>query len=136
MDLIIGGDQPLTNVERFWKEAGVIIDFDKVNLPKYNPWTIKLARNLEGVARYEFAKRSKLTTKRYTDIENGDAVPTEAEIDKIAKASTHVLRSFFEQWQYTEPDFSQAVARPIPIDYYKYKVFRDINRPLTMKAVS
>lgn len=135
MEVIIGGDQPLTKEQRFLNDAGVVIDFGKVNLPKYNPWTIRLARNLEGVARYEFAKLCKLTTKRYTDIENGEVPPTEEEIDKIAKASTHVLRSFFEQWQYTEPDFSQVVARSIPIDYYKYKVFRDINKPQSMKAV-
>lgn len=135
MQIIIGGDTPLTKEERHLKEVGVTIDLYAVNLPKWNPRMIEIARHLEGIARYEFAKRAKISTKRYTEIENGNVTPTDEEMQNIAKTSTHVLITFFEQWPLTEPDFRQVVPRPIPIDYYKYKVFRDINKPQSMKAV-
>jgi hypothetical protein len=106
-----------------------IIDWSKVVLPKYNPHQIELCRNLDGLARWEFAKLAGLTTKRYTAIEKGDIAPTDDEMQAILKAQTHVLIGFYEQWPETEIDCSGFFGKPIAIDYYKYKVFRDINPP-------
>lgn len=132
MEFILGGDEPKTALEKLGFER--IIDWANINLPKYNPRQFELCRHLDGLAKWEFAKRAAMTTKRYADIENGHVSPTEAEVDQILKAQTHVVRSFFEQWPETEPDFSKVVAVPKAIDYYKYKVFRDINPP-RMKVI-
>jgi len=134
-EVIKGNDKPLSAEERHWLTIENIIDIDSVNLPKYNPRKFKIGRELEGLSVTEFAKAAHLSYKTYSASEKGDISPTEIQVDKIAKAQTHVLRGFFEQWERTESDFTQVVARPKAIDYYQYKVFRDINKPRTMKAV-
>lgn len=133
MELILGGDTPKPILERYGFKR--IIDWENINLPKYNPRQFRLCRHLDGLARWEFAKKAGLPTKRYTDIENGNVPPTEEEVDKILAAQTHVTRGFFEEWPETEPDFSKVVAVPMAIDYYQYKVFRDINKPKEMRVL-
>lgn len=132
MEFILGGGAPKTYFEKLGTEK--LVDWSKVNLPKYNPRQFELCRNLDGLARWEFAKRANMPTKRYTAIEKGEIAPTEEEVDKILNAQGHVVKSFYEQWPETEPDFSKVVAIPKAIDYYKYKVFRDLNPP-RMKPV-
>jgi transcriptional regulator with XRE-family HTH domain len=106
------------------------MDWSKVKaFPKYNPHLFELCRCLDGAPRYKFAKAAGLTTKRYSAIENGDVVPTDEEFQGILGAQTHVIASFFEQWPEYELDMSGPLARNVPIDYYKYKVFRDLNPP-------
>lgn len=132
MEFILGGDEPKTWFEKLGIEK--IVDWSTVNLPKYNPYQFELCRNLDGLSRVKFAKMAGISAKCYADIENGNANPTEEEVDKILAAQTHVLKGFFEKWPETETDFARAVPIPIAIDYYKYKVFRDINPP-RMKLV-
>lgn len=106
------------------------MDWSKVKAtPKYNPHMFELCRCLDGVPRYKFAKLAGMTTKRYSAIESGDVVPTEIEFQGILGAQTHVIASFFEQWPEYELDMSGPLAKNVPIDYYKYKVFRDMNPP-------
>ncbi len=97
------------------------------NYPKYNPFMFEIVRHLEGMAKWEFAKRAGLSTKRYSDIENGDINPTDEEVQSILKSQTHVIGTFFQQWWETKLDISGVLARNIPIDYYRYKIFREIN---------
>lgn len=127
MQIIRGGDTPKTILEQRVYNFKHIVDWSKVNLPKYNPHQFELARHLDGLAKWEFAKKAGMTTKRYTDIEKGNVLPTEEEVDNITGAQTHVLRGFFEQWHETTIDISGPLAKTIAIDYYKYKVFRYIN---------
>jgi transcriptional regulator with XRE-family HTH domain len=127
MEVIRGGDTPKTVLEQRVYNFKHIVDWSKTNLPRYNPHQFELARNLDGLARYQFAKKAKLSTKRYTEIENGDVSPTEREVDNITAAQSHVLRAFFEQWPETEIDCSGFFGKVAAIDYYKYKVFRNIN---------
>ena len=104
-----------------------IVDWATINLPKYNPYQFELCRNLDGLPRYAFAKRAGLTTRRYKEIETGESLPTDEAVTKILKSQTHVTGSFFEKWPETKLDFNQVVAVPVAIDYYQYKVFRNIN---------
>lgn len=127
MQIIHGGDTPKTILEQRVHGFEHIVDWSKANLPKYNPRQFELARHLDGLAKCELAKKAGITTKRYADIEKGNALPTEEEVDNITGAQTHVLRGFFEQWHETEMDFSKVVPVPVAIDYYKYKVFSSIN---------
>jgi hypothetical protein len=129
MEFILGDDNPKVGLERVIPSFKSIIDWTKVSLPRYNPHQFELARNLDGLARYEVAKKAGLSTKRYGDIEKGLSMPTEAEVDGILSAQTHVLRGFFEQWPETEIDCSGFFGKPVAIDYYKFKIFRDINPP-------
>lgn len=130
MEVIKGGDAPKQGLEHFVGEFKYVMDWDKVKaFPKYNPHQFELCRNLDGLARYQFAKLAKLSTKRYTAIENGEVAPTEEEFQGILKAQTHVIDTFFEQWPETEMDCSGYYGKPVAIDYYKYKVFRDLNPP-------
>jgi hypothetical protein len=127
MEVIRGGDTPKTVLEQRVYNFKHIVDWSKVNLPRYNPHQFELARNLDGLARYQFAKKAKLPTKRYTEIEKGEAAPTEKEVDSITSAQTHVIREFFEQWPETEIDCAGFFGKTVAIDYYKYKVFSVIN---------
>lgn len=127
MEVIRGGDTPKTILEQRVYNFKHLVDWSKANLPRYNPHQFELARNLDGLARWEFAKKAKLTTKRYSEIEKGEAAPTEKEVDGITAAQTHVIREFFEQWPETEIDISGVLAKTIAIDYYKYRVFCIIN---------
>lgn len=102
--------------------------------PKYNPFMFEVARHIDGLAKWEFAKRAGLTTKKYSDIEGGNIEPTEEEFNKIVTSQTHFIKSFFEQWWETELDISGPFAKNVPIDYYKYKIFRDLNPP-PLKAI-
>lgn len=133
MEIIKGGDQPKTVLEQRVYGFKHIVDWSKVNLPKYNPWQIELARHLDGLTKVAFAKTADMSTKKYSDIEKGNVTPTEAEVDQILGAQTHVIRTFYEQWPETEIDFSGPFGKLLAIDYYKYKVFRDVNP--RMKAV-
>ena len=135
MEAIIGGDDPSKWKERLFPDYKPIVDWSQVNIPKYNPYMFQLCRNLDGLAKWEFAKRAKLTTKRYSDIEDGNVLPTEEEVESIVKAQTHVIKKFFEEWPDNTPDFTKVVATPKAIDYYQYKIFRDINRPQAMKII-
>jgi len=87
----------------------------------------EVARHLDGLSKCEFAKRAGLSTKRYSDIEGGNINPTDEEVQCILKSQTHVIETFFEQWWETKLDMSGPLAKNIPIDYYQYKVFREIN---------
>jgi len=127
MEFIIGGDQPKTLLEKIGVEK--VVDWSKVNLPKYNPNQFELARHLDGLTRSQYAKVAGLSVKRYTAIEKGDIVPTEEDVCLILAAQGHVLKGFYEQWPETEIDCSGFFGKPVAIDYYKYKVFRDINPP-------
>lgn len=127
MEFIIGGDQPKAVLEQRIHDFKHIVDWSKANLPKYNPHQFELARHLDGLARWEFAKKAGMTTKRYTDIEKGNLTPTEQEVDAITKAQNHALRGFFEQWPETTIDISGPLCKMAAIDYYQYKIFRDIN---------
>lgn len=127
MEVIRGGDTPKTALEQRIYGFKHIVDWSKVNLPKYNPHQFELARNLDGLARWQFAKKAGMTTKRYADIEKGDVAPTEVEVDNITNAQTHVIREFFEQWPETEIDCTGFYGKVAAIDYYKYRVFRIIN---------
>lgn len=131
MEFLLGGNLPK---QPFIKKSESTIDWSSVNLPRYNPFQFLLCRNLTGLAKWQYAKKAGMTTKRYADIEGGNATPTEEEVDKILSAQTTVIRSFFEQWYETEIDISNGFGICKPIDYYKYKVFRDINSP-KMKIV-
>jgi len=127
MEFIRGGDSPKTVLEQRVYNFKHIVDWGKANLPKYNPYQFRLCRELNGDTRAQFAKKAILSTARYVDIEKGNVTPTEEEVDNIFTAQHHVLRPFFEKWPETRPDFSKVVAVPIAIDYYEYKIFRDIN---------
>jgi DNA-binding XRE family transcriptional regulator len=127
MEAIIGGDQPKTLLEKIGVEK--VVDWSKVNLPKYNPHQFELARNLDGLTRSQYAKVAGLSIKRYTSIEKGDIAPTEEDVCLILTAQGHVLKGFYEQWPETEIDCSGYFGKPVAIDYYKYKVFRDMNKP-------
>lgn len=98
-------------------------------VPDYNPKMFKLVRQLDGLTKSQFAKRAGLTTKRYFDIEAGNVNPTNPEFQAILKSQDHVIETFFEQWPKTEIDFTGCIGVNIPINYYKYKIFRDINPP-------
>lgn len=132
MEFIMGGDEPKTLLEKIGVEK--LVDWPKVNPPKYNPRQIELVRHLDGLTKGAFAKKAGMSMKRYSDIEKGNVAPTEVEVDQILGAQTHVIRAFYEQWPKTEIDCSGYFGKPVAIDYYKYKVFRDINPP-RMKAV-
>jgi DNA-binding XRE family transcriptional regulator len=135
MEIIKGGDNPKYGIEARAASFKRIIDWHNINLPLYNPRQFKLCRNLDGLTKWEFAKRAGLSTKKYSDIEAGNINPTTIEFEAIVKSQDHCLPGFFQQWPESEPDFSLPVAMPIAIDYYKYKVFRDINKPKEMKAI-
>ena len=134
MEVIKGGDTPKTVQEARVHGFERMVDWSKVDLPKYNPYQFELSRNLDGKTRSQLARKAKIPYKRYCDIEAGVVAPTDAEVVQIMKAQTHVIHSFFEQWPETTLDFSGVIAIPVAIDYYKYKVFRDINPP-RMKVV-
>ena len=130
MEVIKGGDAPKQGLEHFVSGFKYVMDWDKVKaFPKYNPHMFEMARCLDGLARYEFAKRAGMPTKRYTAIEKGDVAPTEDEFRAIVAAQTHVIDTFYEQWPETELDMSGYFGKNVAIDYYKYKVFRDLNPP-------
>ncbi len=95
--------------------------------PKYNPFTFQLCRHLCGLAKCEFAKKAGLTTKRYSDIETGNVLPTESEFNAILQSQSHATAGFFEKYPTFELDISKGWGENIPINYYKYKVFRDLN---------
>lgn len=135
MEVIRGGHGEKYGLEKVVHGFKYIVDWSKVNFPKWNPRQFKLCRNLDGLAKWEFAKRAGLATKRYSDIEAGNILPTDEEFKKIFESQTHVIEGFFQQWPETEPDFSFHPARMKSIDYYQYKVFRDINRPREMVGV-
>ena len=106
------------------------MDWSKVNkTPKYNPHMIQMARHLECLSVKEMAAAAGLSGKKYSDIENGKIEPTEEEMIKITAAQTHVILSFYEQYPETDLDISGPLAKNVPINYYKYKVFRDMNPP-------
>jgi len=130
MDFIKGGDTPKEGLERVVYNFKRIIDWSAVNLPRYNPYQFELARHLDGRTKAQTAKAAGMSTKRYSDIEKGNSAPTPEEVTQITMAQSHVIETFFEQWHETEIDWSSGCCgRPVAIDYYKYKVFRDINKP-------
>ena len=90
----------------------------------------EVARNVRGWTKADLSKKCNLTTKRISQIENGNVEPTQDEVDAIAgQYACDFPLSFFQQWWETRLDFSGCVARNVPINYYKYKVFRDLNPP-------
>lgn len=106
------------------------MDWSKVKqVPKYNPMMFTLCRHLDGSAKWEFAKRAGLTTKRLSDIENGISEATDEEVKKITACQTHVIETFFEQWHEYETKFLPYGGIPVQINYYKFKIFRDANPP-------
>lgn len=101
-------------------------------VPRWNPYKFEVCRHLNGMGKGEFAgKVGKvgMSARRYSAIENGEIVPTDEEVRGICEAQTHVLIGFFEQWPLTTLDFSGPFVRTVPIDYYRYKVFRELNPP-------
>lgn len=88
-----------------------------------------LARHLEGLTKGELAKRAGVTTKHLSDIEAGNVLATDEEVTAITKAQSHVIETFFMQWHETELDISKGWGENIPINYYKFKIFRDVNPP-------
>jgi len=98
-------------------------------VPKWNPYKFELCRHLNGMGKGEFARKVGLPLRRYSAIENGEIEPTDDEVRRICDAQTHVLINFFEDWPLTTLDISGPFARTVPINYYRYKVFRDLNPP-------
>ncbi len=112
------------------------MDWAKVkNVPTYNPVRIKLMRELEGLAKYEIARKAKIATKRYSDIESGNILPTDEEIDRLIASQTHVIKGFLTIFDLCETVFKEYGGVPRKINYYQFKIFRDINPPQSMKAV-
>ena len=106
------------------------MEWSKVEkLPKYNPWCFGLMRHLEGLSRSEFARKAKMSTAALKAIEFGEIEPTEEQVDALVSAQSHLLKSFLGDWPETELDISGPLAKNVPINYYKYKVFRDLNKP-------
>lgn len=106
------------------------MDWTKVkNVPKYNPMMFTLARHLEGLAKYKWAKRAGIAAKRLSDIEAGNVLATDEEVVALTKANSHVIETFFMQWHEFETDFSKGFGVSVPINYYKFKIFRDVNPP-------
>ena len=105
------------------------MDWKKVDkVPNYNPFQFQLAREVRGSARYEIAQESKISTKRISDIEKGNIEATEEEVKKLSEVLDFPI-GFFEQFHETTLDCSGFFGRSVQIDYYKYKIFRDINPP-------
>lgn len=133
MTFVLGDDQQR---EMFEKKFGKkkIVDWSNVVLPVYNPHQILLARQLSGFSGVEIAKRAHMRYERYRDMERGEKVPTAEEMIRIRNAQDTVTLSFYRQWPETELETTTVGMIPKEIDYYKYKVFRDINKP-RMKLV-
>lgn len=112
------------------------MDWSKVKkTPRYNPFMFEVARHVRGWTKTDLSKRCKLAVKTISQIENGEIEPTQVQVDVLASEhGTNFPLSFFEQYLETKLDMSGPIARNIPINYYKYKVFRDINPP-QMSAV-
>lgn len=98
------------------------------NTPKYNPFMFEVARHVRGFIKSDVRYCTGISVKNISDIENGVRLPTETEVKLLCKGLNFPI-SFFEQWWKTKLDISGPLAKNIPIDYYKYKVFRDINPP-------
>lgn len=112
------------------------MDLLEMNLPAYNPFQFELARHVRGLHRCELAKNCGMKTVDIKAIENGDRLPTADELKILMDDNAlYFPEAFFTQWHEYILDMSGYLAKNVPIDYYKYKVFRDLNRPQMMKAV-
>lgn len=90
----------------------------------------EVARHIRGWTKIDLSRRCKLSVKIISEIENGDREPTLEEVEAIAaKHACHFPLTFFKQWWETKLDLSGHFAKNVPIDYYKYKVFRNANPP-------
>lgn len=113
------------------------MDWSKVKkVPEYNPYTFLLARHVRGWTKSDLSKKCKLPVATISKIENGEREPTLEEVIAIASEhAAHFPITFFRKWYETEIKFDGCLAKNIPINYYKYKVFRDLNPPPSMQIV-
>jgi len=103
------------------------MDWSQVkNYPKYNPFMFEVARHVRGFTKGDVKYSTGIATKSISDIENGNRLPTDKEVELLSKGLNFPL-TFFGQWWETQLDMSGPIAKNVPIDYYKYKVFREIN---------
>lgn len=137
MEIIRGGfdetekKHPLDGRAASFKPIG---DWGKIRMPKYNPFQFEIARHTRRLTKSELARKCKLPTVVISNIENGEKLPSEEEMKIIIEVLNYPI-SFFEQFNETKVEFNGCIGRNIAIDYYQYKVFRDINAPRSMKLV-
>jgi transcriptional regulator with XRE-family HTH domain len=96
--------------------------------PKYNPFMFELARNVRGWTMHACAKKCGLPTSALYQIERGDRVPTDEEFAALQE-TLEFPPNFFHQWYETKIELHGCMGKNVPIDYYQYKVFRDVNPP-------
>ena len=94
--------------------------------PKYNPFMFEVARYSRGLVKTDVKYSTGISTKSITEIESGNRLATDKEMELLCKALNYPI-SFFQQWHETRLDMSGHLAKNVPIDYYKYKIFREIN---------
>lgn len=99
-------------------------------LPEYNPFMFEVARHVRCLTVSDAAQQTKISAKKIRDIENGNCLPTIAEFEKLS-ACYDFPKGFFEQWWDTKLDMSGPIAKNVPVDYLRYKVFKELNPAFT-----
>lgn len=99
-------------------------------LPEYNPFMFEVARHVRGKDISYVSEAIRIPVSQIKKIENGHIAPTKTQVEILSNWYNFPI-SFFQQWWDTKIDFTGPVGRNIPIDYMKYKVFRDLNPNFT-----
>ena len=95
-------------------------------LPAFNPFMFEIARHTRGQVISYVSAANNISVKRIKAIENGDVEPIKSEVERLSYWYDFPI-PFFEQWWDTQLDISGPWGKNVPIDYMKYKVFRDLN---------
>lgn len=95
-------------------------------LPAFNPFMFEIARHSRGQTISYVSAANKITAKKISSIENGNHIPNQKDVERLAYWYDYPI-TFFQQWWDTSLDISGHCGKNIPIDYMKYKVFRDLN---------
>ncbi len=100
-----------------------------VKVPVYNPYTFELARHSRGFTQRQVSMKSGVDLEVVKKIEAGELAPSDDDVKKLA-GLLDFPTTFFNQWPETTLDINGCIGKNIPIEYYKYKIFRDVNPPL------
>jgi transcriptional regulator with XRE-family HTH domain len=108
------------------------MDWTKVEkTPEWNPAAFELARHVRGWTMRQLSKASGIPVKRISQIEKGIDSPSLAEVIKLSESEVlNFPLGFFSHWHETEIKINAVgLAVSVPIDYFKYPVFRKLNPP-------
>lgn len=95
-------------------------------LPVYNPFMFEIARHVMGLSKTDVTNKTGILVKNITSIEMGERNPTDKELNSLVLFYGFPI-FFFEQWYDTRLDISGVLAKNVPIDYLKYKIFKELN---------